>query len=197
MRAPAILRGLEYTFWCSGALLCGLCAGAYLEMRTYQARENRRLEEALRDRSPRVLPARPRRSPPRAAGSLVGRLDIPRLRLSAIVLEGSDTRTLRLGVGRVPETADPGQAGNLVLSGHRDTFFRPLRQIRPGDRITLVTPGGGPYRYLVEWTAVVEPWDNESLKATPTPALTLVTCYPFYFVGPAPKRFIVSAHRIP
>jgi len=197
MRAPAILRRVEHSFWCAGALLCGLCAGAYLEMRVYQAMENRRLEEALRDRSPRVLPAGPRRSPPRALGSLVGRLDIPRLRVSAIVLEGSDSRTLRVGVGRVPETANPGQAGNLVLSGHRDTFFRPLRKIRPGDRITLVTPAGGPYRYRVEWTAVVEPWDNASLKATPAPSLTLVTCYPFRYVGPAPQRFIVRARQMP
>ena len=137
----------------------------------------------------------PRQDSRRAAGSLVGRLEIPRLQLSAIVLEGSDSRTLSRGVGRIPETADPGQNGNVVLSGHRDTFFRPLRQIRAGDRVTLQTPIGL-YRYVVEWTAVVNPSDTASLKATPDRSLTLVTCYPFRYVGPAPQRFIVRARQV-
>jgi sortase A len=195
MRMLALLHRAQYVFWLAGAMLCGLCAGVYLETHFYQATEARRLEEALRDNGTRALPTRPRLSPPRAVGSLVGRLEIPRLRLSAIVLEGSDSRTLRLGVGRIPETADPGEAGNLVLSGHRDTFFRPLRAIRAGDRVTLVAPGG-PYCYEVEWTAVVDPSDVAALKATPRPSLTLVTCYPFRYIGPAPRRFIVRARQV-
>jgi sortase A len=195
MRGLALLRGAQYTFWLAGTLLCGLCAGACLEARFHQAMENRRLEEALRSGGLRDIPARPRSFAPRAVGSLVGRLEIPRLRLSAIVLEGSDSRILRLGVGRIPETADPGQAGNVVLGGHRDTFFRPLRAIRAGDRIALVTPRGA-YSYVVEWTAVVDPADSESLKATADRSLTLVTCYPFRYVGPAPQRFIVRARQV-
>src|SRR6202035_319334 len=119
-----------------------------------------------------------------------------RLRLSAIVLEGSDSRTLDLGIGRIPETANPGAAGNVVLSGHRDTFFRPLRSIRAGDRIAMVTRGGS-YHYVVDWTAVVDPADTAVLKATPDRSLTLVTCYPFHYVGSAPQRFIVRAREIP
>jgi sortase A len=191
MRALVLLRRAQYAFWIGGALLCGYCAGTYLEMRSYQASENRRLEDALHSGGP----SSPRRPSPRAPGSLVGRLEIPRLRLSAIVLEGSDSRTLRLGIGRLPETADPGQAGNVVLSGHRDTFFHPLRGIRAGDSITLVAPGG-PYRYVVEWTTVVDPEDVEWLRATPERSLTLVTCYPFRYVGPAPERFIVRARQV-
>ena len=125
----------------------------------------------------------------------MGRLEIPRLRLSAIVLEGSDSRTLDLGIGRIPETAEPGESGNVVLSGHRDTFFRPLRGIRTGDRIAMVTRGGS-YQYVVDWTAVVDPADTATLKATPVRSLTLVTCYPFRYVGPAPQRFIVRARQV-
>ena len=137
-----------------------------LNQRTFQAAENRRLEDALRSRGPRELPAPPAHWSRPATGSLVGRLEIPRLRLSAIVLEGSDSRTLDLGVGRIPETAEPGESGNVVLSGHRDTFFRPLRGIRTGDRIAMVTRGGS-YQYVVDWTAVVDPADTATLKATP------------------------------
>ena len=110
------------------------------------------------------------------------------------MLEGSDNRVLNLGVGRIPETSEPGEAGNVVLGGHRDTFFRPLRGIRTGDSIKLLTPQGS-YNYTVDWTKVVDPENTELLKTTPQPSLTLVTCYPFHFVGPAPRRFIVRAHQ--
>ena len=191
-----LLRRSQYAFWLAGILLCAISAGVYLKARYFQAMENRRLEEALQRNVRGVVPPAP--SPAhvrRATGSLVGRLEIPRLKFAAIVLEGSDNQTLRLGVGRVPGTADPGQAGNVVLGGHRDTFFRPLKRIRAGDFITLATIGG-PYRYVVEWTAVVDPQDTGSLQATPERALTLVTCYPFYYVGPAPRRFIVRARQL-
>jgi sortase A len=115
--------------------------------------------------------------------------------LSAIVLEGSDSRTLDLGVGRIMETAEPGESGNVVLSGHRDTFFRPLRGIRAGDRIAMVTRGGS-YQYVVDWTKIVDPSDTATLKPTPGQSLTLVTCYPFRYVGPAPQRFIVRARQV-
>jgi sortase A len=83
----------------------------------------------------------------------------------------------------------------VVLSGHRDTFFRPLRGIRTGDRIAMVTRAGS-YQYIVDWTAVVDPSDTATLQATPHRSLTLVTCYPFRYVGPAPRRFIVRARQI-
>jgi sortase A len=192
MRAQVLLRRLEYALWIAGALAVGFCAGVFIEARIYQALESRRLDEALKSERPQA-PAPRRESRP--TGSLVGRLEIPRLKFSAIVLEGSDSGTLRLGVGRIPETADPGQKGNIVLSGHRDTFFRPLRNIRDGDRISLVTPSGR-FQYVVDWTTVVNPSNTTSLMPTPKPALTLVTCYPFYYVGPAPERFIVRARQV-
>jgi sortase A len=195
MRIPALLRRVQYLFWIAGAMLCGWYAGVLLNQRTFQAEEDRRLEDALRSRRPREMPAPPAHWSRPAVGSLVGRLEIPRLRLSAIVLEGSDSRTLDLGVGRIPETAEPGESGNLVLSGHRDTFFRPLRGIRAGDRIAMVTRGGS-YQYVVDWTAVVDPADTATLKTTPVRSLTLVTCYPFRYVGPAPQRFIVRARQV-
>ena|SRR5215472_10586591 len=192
MRAQALLRGIEYSLWIAGALAVGFCAGVFIEGRIFEALENRRLEEALRSEHP---PAPVPRRTPRPLGSLVGRLEIPRLKFAAIVLEGSDDGTLRLGVGRIPETAEPGQKGNIVLSGHRDTYFRPLSGIKDGDRIVLVTPTGQ-FHYVVDWTTVVNPTDTRSLMPTSNPALTLVTCYPFHYVGPAPERFIVRARQV-
>jgi sortase A len=193
MRAQVLLRRLECALWVAGALASGFCAGVFLEARIYQALQNRRLEEALRSERPQ--PPAARRQPPRPVGSLIGRLEIPRLDFSAIVLEGSDSGILRVAVGRVQHTADPGQKGNLVLSGHRDTFFRPLRNIREGDQISLVTPSGR-FKYVVDWTTIVNPTDTRVLQPTDKAALTLVTCYPFYFVGSAPQRFIVRARQV-
>jgi sortase A len=195
MRIPALLRRVQYLFWIAGAMLCGWYAGVYLRQRSFQAVENRRLEAALHPAGFRELPVMPTHWSRPATGSLVGRLEIPRLRLSAIVLEGSDSRTLDLGVGRIMETAEPGESGNVVLSGHRDTFFRPLRGIRAGDRIAMVTRGGS-YQYVVDWTKIVDPSDTATLKPTPGQSLTLVTCYPFRYVGPAPQRFIVRARQV-
>lgn len=124
-----------------------------------------------------------------------GRIEIPRLGVEAIVKHGSDEKTLSLAVGRVPGSARPGQPGNMVLAGHRDTFFRPLRNIRVNDRIRLVTPAET-YEYEVQWVSVVAPHDTRVLDANGGEELTLVTCYPFSMVGPAPDRFIVNALRV-
>jgi LPXTG-site transpeptidase (sortase) family protein len=131
---------------------------------------------------------------PAATGGLIGRMEVPRLGLSAIVMEGTSTTTLRRALGHISGTALPGQPGNAGISGHRDTFFRPLRNIEPNDVITLTTMRGE-YRYRVVSTKVVDPADVTVLDPSENETLTLVTCYPFYFVGPAPKRFIVRAER--
>jgi sortase A len=112
-----------------------------------------------------------------------------------MIMEGIDGRTLRHAVGHIPGTPLPGQPGNVALAGHRDTVFRGLRSIHKDDEVTLTTLRGS-YRYRVDSTQVVEPEDTEVLDNSVDDILTLVTCYPFYFVGPAPKRFIVRAHRI-
>jgi sortase A len=113
-----------------------------------------------------------------------------------MIEEGDDGRTLRRAVGHLPGTVLPGQQGNVVIAGHRDTFFRPLRNIHKGDEITLTTLDGS-YRYRVDFTEVLAPQDTEVLDNSAGAILTLVTCYPFYFVGPAPKRFIVRASKMP
>jgi sortase A len=194
MRAPVLLRRVEYALWIAGALTTGFCAGVLLETHIYQSLQNKRLEEELRARRPGT-PTFPSPHARRPLGSLVGRIEIPRLGFKAIVLEGSDSSTLRVAVGHIPETAQPGERGNFVLGGHRDTFFRPLSGIRDGDQIEMVTTNGT-YKYAVEWTQVIYPSETEVLKPTREPSLTLVTCYPFHFIGSAPQRFIVRARQI-
>jgi sortase A len=126
------------------------------------------------------------------AQSLIGRIAVPRLNLSAVAREGVDVRTLRSSVGHVPGTALPGAEGNAAFAAHRDTFFRPLEGIRTGDEVVVTTPTGV-HRYGVTGTRIVDPSEVSVLHATAGRQLTLVTCYPFNFVGNAPKRFIVQA----
>jgi len=128
---------------------------------------------------------------PRAT-EILGRLQIPRLQLSVMVREGANERTLSRAVGHIPGTALPGAVGNVALAGHRDTFFRPLSNIQKDDLIHIETDQGT-FTYRVESTQIVGPRDVGVLKATGGETLTLVTCYPFYYVGSAPKRFIVHA----
>jgi sortase A len=123
---------------------------------------------------------------------LIGRLEIPRLRVSVIVMEGDDAATLARAVGHVPGTALPWERSNAVLAGHRDTFFRPLKDLREGDAIRLTTTRGT-FDYRVIRTEIVEPDDLSVLAPTTVQSLTLVTCYPFGYVGPAPQRFIIHA----
>jgi len=119
-------------------------------------------------------------------------VEIPRLGLSAIVAEGVDTGTLRRAVGHDPGTALPGRPGNVVLAGHRDTFFRALRAVRPLDLVTITTPDGV-FDYQVDEVSIVDADRLDIVAPAAEPMLTLITCYPFHFVGPAPRRFIVHA----
>jgi sortase A len=138
-------------------------------------------------------PARPRAVAPR---ELIGRITIPRLGVHGIVKEGVDDKTLRRAVGHVPGTAMPGEDGNVGLAAHRDTFFRGLKDVRKNDRIRIETSDGA-YEYQVDSIRIVKPNDVEVLaSAHDARALTLVTCYPFYYVGNAPKRFIVRAKQV-
>jgi len=130
-----------------------------------------------------------------APRAVIGRLEIPRLKLSVMVREGADERTLSRAVGHIPGTALPGKMGNMGLAGHRDTFFRVLRDIRDDDAIEFETTQGT-YHYLVKSTKIVGPRDVSVLATSGGENLTLVTCYPFYYVGSAPKRFIVHAAQV-
>jgi sortase A len=128
-------------------------------------------------------------------GTPLAELSIPRLGLSAVVLHGSDAHTLQLGLGHIENTPVPGQSGNVAIAGHRDSFFRPLRNVQVGDDILLQTPEES-LHYRVSSFRVVNPYEVDVIGPTKDATLTLVTCYPFWFIGPAPDRFIVHAMRV-
>ncbi len=125
-------------------------------------------------------------------GDTIAKLILPRLNAELYVVEGTGADDLRRGPGHMTATAMPGEAGNCVIAGHRDTHFRVLRDIRRGDSIILETRQGR-FVYRVKRTQVVSPDDTASLRPSPVPILHLITCYPFYYVGAAPKRMIVEA----
>jgi sortase A len=205
------LRLLERLLLVVGVLCLGYFGYVSAETALYQAFETRELDAILAAAPPApavgaaagtrsgaavsetevVLPTARRPRP--ADGTALGRLEIPRLNVSAIVRAGSDSRTLRLAVGHIGGTSLPGEPGNIGLAAHRDTFFRRLGEIREHDVVRFVTRDGT-FVYRVEGTQVVDPDDTWVLNPTEEPALTLVTCYPFRYVGSAPRRFIVRAH---
>ncbi len=178
-----------------GILLLGYCAfvlaGAWQFQRN-ESREFSRLQSgqpagAVTDISSAAMGTDPE--------GLVGRVNLQRLGISVIVMEGSDERTLGHAAGHITGTALPGESGNIGISAHRDTFFRALKDVRQHDIITFTTLEGE-FRYRVVLTKVVEPSDLSVLDSDGRDVLTLVTCYPFYFVGPAPERFVVRAERV-
>jgi sortase A len=132
---------------------------------------------------------------PIAADGMIGRLTIPRLHIGEMVREGDGEKTLSVALGHIPGTALPGQNGNVGVAGHRDTLFRGLRAIGRNDRIRFQTLNGS-YDYQVESIEIVRPDDIGVLASGGHPELTLVTCYPFYYVGPAPDRFVVKARQV-
>jgi LPXTG-site transpeptidase (sortase) family protein len=123
---------------------------------------------------------------------VLARLRVSRVGLEVAVLEGIEDRALRRGAGWIPGTARPGEQGNVGIAAHRDTFFRPLREVRSGDRIELETLSAT-QSYVVRSVYVVEPEATSVLQPTGEPTVTLVTCFPFNYVGPAPRRYIVQA----
>lgn len=195
-RTNRIVRWIERGLVAVGAA-CLLWVGATsLSAVVYQVEQSASLERLGKsldqpeaDRSPSVVNTMPEARAP------IGRLEIPRIGLSAMVAEGDDEKTLKVAIGHLPDTPLPWQVGNSALAGHRDSFFRPLRHIQVGDDIRLAT-AHGTLRYRVTRHTVVDPEDLWVLDPSPTAALTLITCYPFDFVGPAPRRFVVHAERI-
>jgi sortase A len=135
--------------------------------------------------------------PPRsvAIGDVIGEIGVPRLGMKAIVVEGDSMKILRRAVGHVPGTAFPGESGNAALAGHRDTLFRPLRNIRLGDTITFDFPGRQ-LRYEVRSSQVVTPDETRVLVSTGSKELTLITCFPFSYVGSAPSRYVIRASQV-
>jgi len=197
-----ILKWGQRSLFAAAILLLGYCVFVAADAMLFQQRETRifeRLLESGHKASAGSLEIKATTATPGpsviSAGSLIGRIEIPHLGLSAIVMEGTSRTTLRRAVGHILGTTLPGQPGNVGISGHRDTYFRPLRNIRQNDIITLTTLLGE-YRYRVKFTKVVGPNDVSVLNFSGKEILTLVTCYPFYFVGSAPYRFIVRAERV-
>jgi LPXTG-site transpeptidase (sortase) family protein len=188
MKAAIFLRGLERALLAVGLVL-GLWCGAVLLQAHFVAKmpipDPPKIAAASFPGAAPVLPAP-------VVGSWVAKLDAPSVQLSATVLEGTDDATLARGAGHIEETAFPGQPGNIGIAGHRDTTFRAVRDLHTGDPLELTT-SDRVYRYLITKTFVVEPEDVYVLDPSARPTLTLVTCYPFTFIGHAPHRYIIQA----
>jgi sortase A len=202
---------LEQTLGLVAVMAIAYCTWGFVDARLYQAIEERRFEELFERRlaelsAPRAVspanravvpraPQPPRPPPVIRNAAILGRIEIPRLGLAAMVAEGTDSHTLRRAVGHIPGTALPGYRGNVALAGHRDAFFRGLGQVRPGDQIRLRTESGV-YVYEIGTSRIVGPEQTDVLAPSNVPTLTLITCYPFGWIGPAPQRFIVSARLV-
>jgi sortase A len=211
-RAMQLLRSMERIFLIAGLFL--VCS--YGAARLYSFVAARTVLAAFKHMSASVLPAHAGSDTAGGAGGVdtslwsdkriraystslshafgtpLAVLAIPKLHLEVPVFEGTDDLTLDRGVGRIVGTAHPGQPGNLGIAGHRDGFFRGLKDIAPGDEIKLVLPDAVT-TYVVDEITVVTPQDVSVLQPRPVSSITLVTCFPFYFVGSAPERYIVSA----
>jgi len=187
MKAAAL-----WVLYCIEWMLLGIAIGTLgiygyetVEARRFQAEQTEAFERAAR-----TAPA-----PVRVAtGGLVGMLDVPRLQLSTPVIEGDDDRTLKRSVGHLPDTPLPWETGNSAIAGHRDGLFRPLKDVKVGDEIRFRTTKDE-FRYRVTKTSIVSPDDISVLEQQSHASLTLITCYPFYYVGSAPQRFVVHATR--
>lgn len=183
--ATDILRGAFYFFLAVGILALGYSGFVSASSGAYQALEMKKFKEAGRLSEPHLL----------TDGDVLGEIEVPRLGLDAIVIQGDSPAILRRAVGHLSRSALPGELGNVALAGHRDTFFRPLRDIRLGDVITFKTHERS-IEYLVQSIEVVAPTDLRVLEPLTGHDLTLLTCYPVYYVGPAPKRLVVRAREV-
>jgi len=200
---------LEILLWVFAVFALGTVGFHLIDARLYQQRAIAQLETTPTDPverqdswgldpTPDSLPPDEQPGPetfarPISEGTPLGSIEIPRLGISAVVAEGEHSSTLRRAVGHLPYTALPGEGGNVALAAHRDTFFRGLGEIRSGDLVVLDS-GARRHSYRVVWTDIVDPSEVAVTRPTPQSSLTLITCYPFRWIGPAPRRFVVRAH---
>ena len=182
---------LSYLVFGAGLFLLGRGAREFWESQSGQMDAAREFQKPAREKPASGQPAPPIRVEPEL-GATLAKLSIPRLNAEIYVVEGVDDQELRRGPGHMPGTSMPGDRGNCVIAGHRDTHFRVLKDIRKGDRIVLDTRTGQ-FVYRVKSTEVVSPNNTASLQPTSGPVLHLITCFPFYYVGSAPKRMVVQA----
>lgn len=190
-----VLKSIERLLVVAAAVCLAWVYATWKQAEFYQVYAKRELAQMLATAQPLGEAERPPAVDLAARDdSLIAMLEIPRLGVSVAVLEGDDDLTLRLGVGHLPGTPLPWDDGNTAVAGHRDTFFRPLKDLRVGDEIQLATRHGA-FRYRVRQFLVVGPNDLWVLDPTEQARLTLITCYPFTYLGPAPDRFVVQAER--
>jgi len=183
-RTP-MFRVISNILFAFGILALAYAGFLFADAHVYQAVQIQKLEQA----SPLAQP------PHLADGDVLGEISLPRLQLEAVVVQGDSADDLKRAVGNLSNSALPGEHGNVALAAHRDTFFRPLRDIRVGDEIKFKTREHN-FGYVVESMEVVAPSDISVLQPSTGHDLTLLTCYPFHYIGPAPKRFVVFAREI-
>jgi LPXTG-site transpeptidase (sortase) family protein len=187
---------IEKSFLLLGVVALGIWTSWRIRYAVYQNLENQAFDRQIHSEGDRGVYGKSRQRLATRPDGLIGRLAIPRLHVQAVVREGDDENTLDLAIGHIPGTALPGQDGNVAVAGHRDTIFRNLGAVAKNDLIVFDTLAGS-YAYEVESTQIVHPQDVGVLDPGAHPQLTLVTCYPFHYVGSAPDRFIVKARLVP
>jgi sortase A len=187
-----VQRWLARTLVACGIAALGWAAATFVSTAFYR----RSLHTALENLESPAVPGRePIRPASLAIGEPIGTLAIVRVGLAGLVVEGDDSTALDAAIGHLPDTPLPWNDGNSALAAHRDALFKPLERVRVGDLLRLETPHGT-FDYRVRETLIVDPDDLWVLDPTPQPMLTLISCYPFRYVGPAPRRFIVRADAI-
>jgi sortase A len=172
----------------AGIALLGYVGSEYWGM--YRSQKNLELEWE-RQASAVSAPGQPALTP----DQMLTRVVIPKIGLDAIVVEGASRKALSEGPGHMKETAMPGETGNAVITGHRDTFFRHIYELVKGDRVQ-VRRAGREFTYEVTGKKIVMPDDVSVIRQTPDAQLTLITCYPVYYIGPAPRRLVVFSRLI-
>lgn len=192
-RRHRALTWLERALWSLAVVCLGWIGWSYSDAFLYQQWADATFEDAIAASASAQDDETAHRFEA-ARGEPIARVRIPRLDLSVVVAEGTNTGVLRRAAGRMSVSAPPGSDGNVVVAAHRDSFFRPLEHVEIGDEVILDGPTGSDV-YEVEWTRVVEPTALEVTEDAGYPSLTLVTCYPFRYLGSAPQRFIVRARR--
>ena len=193
MRGRLFLRWMQRFLFIAGTLAISYVALTLVHAKLYQDAAGEALDQQISAQEQHKV------SPSRTVakeGDVLGRIEIPRLGVNVAILEGTTSQTLRLGVGHIESTALPGETGNIGIAGHRDTYFRAVKDIRTNDEIQIQT-ATGLSRFEVDSVQIVDPGDTGVLAPSAGSAITLVTCYPFHFIGAAPKRFVVHAHKSP
>jgi len=191
---------LQRIFFAVAIALSIIFGGGVLRAALYHVLDNRAFDAAVNQAEP--LPSAevaaaglaPPSSGPRAGP--VAKLEIPRIGLSVIVRDGTDAWTLNRGVGHIMGTSYPGSDGNIGIAGHRDSFFRELRHVQSEDELVLTSPDGSVQRYRVDEVRIVSPSEVSVLADRKRPSVTLVTCYPFSYIGSAPQRYVLTASRV-